>query len=65
MLLRYGLRLPEAADLVDRAVAAVLAGGMRTADIARPNEPSVGTREVGEAVARHVLQRGAAVAGAT
>jgi 3-isopropylmalate dehydrogenase len=32
MLLRYGLELPEAADVVDQAVAAVLAAGARTAD---------------------------------
>ena len=36
MLLRYGLELPEAAAAVDQAVAAVLAAGARTADIARP-----------------------------
>ena len=56
MLLRYGLRLPEAADLVDAAVAGVLAGGLRTADLARPGEPTVGSRQVGEAVARLVLE---------
>jgi len=33
----------------------VLTGGLRTADLARPGEMAVGTREVGEAVARRVL----------
>jgi 3-isopropylmalate dehydrogenase len=54
MLLRYGLKRPEAADTVDQAVDAVLAAGFRTADLARPEEPTVGTREIGELVAREV-----------
>jgi 3-isopropylmalate dehydrogenase len=57
MLLRYGLSQPGAADAVDRAVAALLAAGTRTPDIARPGEPTVGTREVGERVAALVLGR--------
>ncbi len=56
MLLRHGLRLPEAADVVDHAVHAVLAAGARTADLARPGEPVLGTRELGEEVARLVLR---------
>jgi 3-isopropylmalate dehydrogenase len=55
MLLRYGLALPEAAAAVDQAVAAVLAAGARTADIARPGEPTMGTREIGDEIARLVL----------
>jgi len=55
MLLRYGLKQPAAADGVDRAVAALLAAGSRTPDLARPGEPTVGTREIGERVARLVL----------
>jgi 3-isopropylmalate dehydrogenase len=55
MLLRYGLKLPEAAALVDQAVAAVLDAGVRTADLARPGEPSLGTRAVGDEIARLVL----------
>ena len=55
MLLRYGLGQAEAADAVDLAVADVLAGGVRTPDIAGPGEPTLGTREVGERVARAVL----------
>jgi 3-isopropylmalate dehydrogenase len=55
MLLRYGLALPAAAAAVDQAVAAVLAAGGRTADIARRGEQSLGTREIGDEIARLVL----------
>jgi 3-isopropylmalate dehydrogenase len=55
MLLRYGLALPEAAAVVDQAVAAVLTAGARTPDIARPGEPTLGTREIGDEIARLVL----------
>ena len=55
MLLRYGLALPEAAAVVDQAVAAVLAAGGRTADIARKGEAALGTREIGDEIARLVL----------
>jgi 3-isopropylmalate dehydrogenase len=55
MLLRYGLGLAEAAAVVDQAVAAVLAAGARTADIARPGDVKVGTREIGDEIARLVL----------
>ena len=54
MLLRHGLVLPEAADAVERAVAAVLNAGARTADISVPGEPTLGTRELGERIARFV-----------
>jgi 3-isopropylmalate dehydrogenase len=56
MLLRYGLKQFEAADAVDRAIAAVLSAGVRTPDIARPGEPTAGTREIGERVAALVLE---------
>jgi 3-isopropylmalate dehydrogenase len=55
MLLRYGLKLPEAAAAVDQAVAAVLAAGARTADIARKGDQCLGTREIGDEIARLVL----------
>src|SRR5206468_2887824 len=50
MLLRHGLGLGEAADLVDRAVRGVLDAGVRTRDLARPGESAVGTREFGDRV---------------
>ena len=54
MLLRHGLGEVEAADRVEQAVADVLAAGARTPDIARPDEPTLGTRQIGELVARAV-----------
>jgi 3-isopropylmalate dehydrogenase len=53
--LRYGFGLPEAAAVVDQAIAAVLAAGARTADIAKPGERTMGTREIGDEIARLVL----------
>jgi 3-isopropylmalate dehydrogenase len=53
MMLRYSLNLADAADAVDAAVAHVLEAGVRTPDIAAGG-PSVGTREMGDAVARHL-----------
>jgi 3-isopropylmalate dehydrogenase len=55
MLLRHGLGLGEAADLVERAISETLAAGARTADIAAPGEPVRSTREMGEQVAGLVL----------
>jgi 3-isopropylmalate dehydrogenase len=54
MLLRYGLKQPEAATVVEQAVAGVLKAGLRTADLARPGEPAVGSRAMGEAIARRI-----------
>lgn len=58
MLLRYGLKLHEAADLVDRAIAHAIDHGVRTADIAQPGERSVGTVEVGNYITRIVQSGG-------
>jgi 3-isopropylmalate dehydrogenase len=54
MLLRYGLKLPDAADLVEQAITAVVDAGGRTSDIALPGEPTLTTREMGQEVARRV-----------
>ena len=43
MLLRYGLSLPEAAQAIERAIAAALAGGARTADTAAAGEVALTT----------------------
>jgi 3-isopropylmalate dehydrogenase len=56
MALRYSFNLAEAADLVDRAVADVLASGARTKDIASSGQNAVGTGEMGDAVVK-ALQR--------
>ncbi len=50
MALRYTLGLGEAADLLDGAVADVLASGLRTADIANPGQNTISTAEMGDAV---------------
>jgi 3-isopropylmalate dehydrogenase len=54
MLLRYGLKLPEAADAVDGAIRVALDGGARTKDIAAPGETVLGTKEMGERIAELV-----------
>ena len=50
LLLRYSLDAGEAAAGVEAAVAAALAAGARTRDIAVAGETSLGTREFGDAV---------------
>ena len=50
MMLRYSLSQTEAADRIERAVKAVLAAGLRTADIWSEGTQRVGTREMGDAV---------------
>jgi 3-isopropylmalate dehydrogenase len=50
MLLRWTAGAEEAAQGVEAAVAAALADGVRTPDIALPGEPTVGTEAMGEAV---------------
>jgi 3-isopropylmalate dehydrogenase len=52
MLLRFGLELPEAAELVEQGIADVIAAGARTGDIALPGEPTLTTREMGDKIAR-------------
>ena len=55
MLLRQGLKLPDAADAVDDAIAAALDAGARTQDLARPGEVSIGTTEMGTRIVDLVL----------
>jgi len=50
MLCRYSLAAPEAAEAIERAVAAVVAAGHRTADLAAPGEPVLGCRAMGQRV---------------
>jgi 3-isopropylmalate dehydrogenase len=50
MLLRYSLDQEAAAQRIEKAVARVLANGLRTADIAAPGEATVGTVAMGDAV---------------
>ena len=50
MALRYSFGMGKAADLVDQAIAAVLAKGLRTHDIKSEGTTVVGTAEMGDAV---------------
>ena len=50
MLLRHSLGLEDAAVAIEKAVAAVLNSGLRTADIAAPGDKKSGTKEIGAAV---------------
>ena len=50
MMLRYSLQRPQQADRIEAAVRAVLAQGLRTADIVAPGATAVGTVAMGDAV---------------
>ncbi|MBU1175626.1 MAG: 3-isopropylmalate dehydrogenase, partial [Alphaproteobacteria bacterium] len=50
MALRYSFAMVELADKVEAAIAAVLADGLRSADIMQPGCKKVGTAEIGDAV---------------
>lgn len=50
MLLRYSFDMGEDADMVESAVANVLASGKRTADIAGPGETAISTTDMGAAI---------------
>jgi len=50
MCLRYSFGLGQAADLVDSAIADVLASGTRTRDIAAKGGNAVGTKDMGDAI---------------
>jgi 3-isopropylmalate dehydrogenase len=50
MCMRYSFALKTEADLIDRAVGAVLDEGIRTGDIMQPGMRQVGTKEMGNAI---------------
>jgi 3-isopropylmalate dehydrogenase len=54
MLLRYSLDMQDEADLIEQAVANVLASGLRTADIMSEGMARVGTAVMGEAIVREL-----------
>jgi len=60
MLLRYSFNMLEDAEMIETAVANVLASGLRTPDIMSPGMAVVGTEVMGEAVVRELdkLQQG-------
>jgi 3-isopropylmalate dehydrogenase len=57
MMLRYSLGLLDAADRLDAAIARVLASGLRTKDIAAPDQPTTSTSGMGDAIL-DALQQG-------
>jgi 3-isopropylmalate dehydrogenase len=56
MALRYSFDRAKEADLVDKAIAGVLAAGLRTADIMQPGMRRVGTSEMGSAIVEELAQ---------
>jgi 3-isopropylmalate dehydrogenase len=56
MALRYSLDMVAEADIVDKAIAAVLANGLRTGDIMQPGMTRVGTTEMGKAIVDEVAK---------
>ena len=57
MMLRFSLNQPQAADRIESGVKAVLASGLRTADIWSEGTRKVGTREMGEAVVASITKK--------
>ena len=54
MALRYSFAMIKDADLIEQAIAAALAKGLRTADIASPGTQTVGTAAMGDAIIAEV-----------
>lgn len=54
MALRYSFDLGDDADLVEKAVEQVLAGGLRTADIMQEGKARVSTGVMGDAIVREL-----------
>ncbi len=50
MLLRFGLKLTAEADAIEAAIRSVLKDGLRTGDIAKPGEKTIGTKAMADAV---------------
>jgi 3-isopropylmalate dehydrogenase len=58
MMLRYSFDQDRAADLLDGAIARVLASGLRTADIMQEGKAKVSTSTMGEAIVRELDKAG-------
>ena len=54
MALRYSFGMGKEADMVDAAISAALARGLRTADIAAKGENTVSTTEMGDAIGEEI-----------
>lgn len=59
MMLRYSFDLGDEADLVEKSVTDVLAGGMRTADIMTSGAAKVSTTTMGDAILRAIEKNAA------
>jgi 3-isopropylmalate dehydrogenase len=53
-MLRYSFDQDRASDLLDGAIARVLASGLRTADIMQEGKAKVSTSTMGEAIVREL-----------
>ena len=62
MLLRYSFKLETEAACIESAVAAVLASGSRTKDLAKDGQAVTTTSEMGKKVAEAVRERSKAAA---
>jgi 3-isopropylmalate dehydrogenase len=56
LLFRYGAGLAQEADLVDRAITAVLDAGLRPFDLARQGQRAASTTEIGDAVLQAITE---------
>lgn len=54
MMFRYSFNLAAEADAIEAAVDRALADGWRTADIARPGEQTIGTRQMGQFICERI-----------
>jgi 3-isopropylmalate dehydrogenase len=54
MLLRHSLELDEEAALVEAAIESAIAGGARTADLARNDETAVSTDDMTDQIISHL-----------
>ena len=50
MMLRFSFKRPDLAEAIEHAVRGALAAGHRTGDLAKPGQPRLGTRAMGDAV---------------
>jgi 3-isopropylmalate dehydrogenase len=57
MMLRFSFGLSKEADAIEEAVNKVLESGLRTADIAAPNEAFVGTAEMRDAILKCIADK--------
>jgi 3-isopropylmalate dehydrogenase len=57
MMLRHSFHLDAEADCVEAAVASVLGAGHRTRDLAKPDQPAIGTAEMGRKIVAAIKEQ--------